>query len=366
MSKILMFVFKLNLGGTEHYVLNLARSLRTMGVDVGVATTGGPLVNKFRKSGIPIHLWTGTPGSKSPVSNLSAIIRKHNYQIFHAHDSEGYRLAALLYRQFKIPVIATVLGRYHVAKHLQAAAKVARNVIVISPSLREWTRELKLPSRKITYIPIGIDTRIFHPLDSTACRKNLHLPIKGQIIAYASRLYQDKYPIARCVIEAGGRIALIHRHFSLVVVGPGPYRRNLQQLASRLNKQIGRRAIKVIPALDNIRELYNAADAVVGTGSVASEAMACGKPVIAAGIKGYMGIVLKNNISKAIKNHFGDHGGITPVRVNHLVRDMNLLLNSPASRLKALGRMGRAVSVQRYSLTKVSKRIYNLYQQNTH
>jgi glycosyltransferase involved in cell wall biosynthesis len=337
-----------------------------MGVDVGVATTGGPLVTKFRESGIPIHLWTGTPGSKSAVSNLSDIIRKHNYQFFHAHDSEGYQLAALLYRQLQIPVTVTVLGRYHVAKHLQAAAKVARNVIIVSPSLRQWTRKLKLPTRKITYIPIGIDTHKFHPLDSAACRKNLHLPIKGQMIAYASRLDHDKYPIPRRVIVAGGRIAPIHRHFSLVVVGPGPYRRNLQQLASRLNKQIGRRAIIVRPALDNIRELYNAADAVVGTGSVASEAMACGKPVIAAGTKSYAGIVRKNNVSKAIKNHFGDHGGNAPVTVNHLVRDMNRLLNSPASWVKALGRMGRAVSVQRYSVTKVSKRINNLYQQNTH
>lgn len=104
------------------------------------------------------------------------------------------------------------------------------------------------------------------------------------MIAYVSRLDQDKYPIARRVIEAGGRIALIHQHFSLVIVEPGPYRRNLQQLASQLNKKIGRRAI-VIPALHNIQVFYNAADAVIGTGGVASEAMACGKPIIAAGVR---------------------------------------------------------------------------------
>ena len=49
------------------------------------------------------------------------------------------------------------------------------------------------------------------------------------------------------------------------------------------------------------------ADCVVGTGRVAIEAIACKKPVFAAGNNGYFGLLNCDNIENAWRVYFGDH-----------------------------------------------------------
>jgi glycosyltransferase involved in cell wall biosynthesis len=59
-------------------------------------------------------------------------------------------------------------------------------------------------------------------------------------------------------------------------------------------------------------ELYAAVNCVVGTGRVALEAMSFGKPVIAAGSSGMIGVVTPSVHNLAVDTHFSEHenGGL--------------------------------------------------------
>ncbi|MCQ6562881.1 glycosyltransferase [Paenibacillus mendelii] len=360
--KVLMLVSRLNLGGTEKYILSISQYLQARGVQVGVASMGGPLMRSFQGSGIKVHLLSGD--ESSALKQLSSIITRESYRMVNAHDSKSFRYAAALHRQRKIPLIVTVHGTYHHKPSLLTAAKAARRIITVSPKLSKWLIGLHLPPSKIKTILNGINTSVFHPASQLSekgrRRQSLHLPSSAQLLVYAGRFSHDKYPIARKVIMAAERIARNNRHFAAVLYGPGSLRSQLAQQAAEVNRRLGRQAVYVRPPLSSIQHAYYAADVVVGTGRVALEAMACAKPVVATGVAGYCGIVAPSNVNRIIQCHFGDHGALGPLTVQRLANDINQLLNNPR-RARQLGDFGLRTVRGRYSMNKVGSQLIQYY-----
>ncbi|KKO55408.1 glycosyltransferase [Paenibacillus sp. DMB20] len=359
---ILMLVTRLDIGGTEKYILSISRNLLTHGIRVGVATNGGPLAGSFKRAGIPVHILpTGKKLEK--VSFLSSIIAKGRYNLIHAHDSNSFLLSVTLSRQYNIPSIVTVHGTYHHQDALLTSARTSKRVIAVSPKLTHWLMNHKIPTDKIRMVPNGIDIATFRPTSNkSGCRKALRLPLTAKILVYAGRFSPDKYHIARNVILSAGRIAKNNRQFIAVLVGPGPLRSNLIQLADKVNHRLGRRAVIIRPPMSNIQHAYNAADVVIGTGRVALEAMACAKPVISVGVAGYCGIVQQKNINQMIQCHFGDHGAFTPISIEKLSSDINSLLGNP-KRARDFGKDGAKTVQRRFSIHKIVSRLLQTYKE---
>ncbi|WP_056028956.1 glycosyltransferase [Paenibacillus sp. Leaf72] len=362
---ILMFVSQLNTGGTEKYIHSVSRYLISKGFRIGVVTMGGPLLNSFKKAGITVHLLS--PQKKSLVeriSLLSLIISKGRYGLLHAHDSMSFRYAAILHRQYKIPLIATVHGTYHKQSALLATSKVAKHLIAVSPNLSNWlVRHMKISSNKILMIPNGIDTLTFNSISNKKkWRKALTLPLSAQILVYAGRFSSDKLPIAKKVILASEIVAKNNLNFVAVLFGPGSSvtRSKLEELAAKANRRLGRRAIYIRPPLPDIQHAYYAADVIVGTGRVALEAMACARPVIATGVAGYCGVVEPKNINEIIRVHFGDHGAIVSITVKKLSEDVNSILSRPR-RARLLGEFGAKTVKDRFSIKKVGSQLIQAY-----
>jgi glycosyltransferase involved in cell wall biosynthesis len=246
---------------------------------------------------------------------------------------------------------------------LLAAAKTSKRIITVSPKLTTWLGKHKIVANKIQMIPNGIDIATFRPMSNKHhWRKQLHLPRTAQILVYAGRFSSDKYPIARTVILAAERIATNNRRFIAVLVGPGSKRSNLIQLAAKINRRLGRRAIIIHPPISNIQHAYYAADVIVGTGRVALEAMACAKPVVAAGVAGYCGVVFPENVNKMIQCHFGDHGAFAPITAKALSADISNLLRNP-KRARKLGEIGALTVKRRFSIKTIGSQILHIYKE---
>jgi glycosyltransferase involved in cell wall biosynthesis len=358
--KILMVVSRLNIGGTEKYILSISRYLISKGVEVGIAAKEGLLQNSFARAGVSVHLLP--TGAENRLSSLSSIISKGEYRMIHAHDSRSFYDVATLSRQLHIPFIATVHGTYHDRSSLLAMSKVAKKIISVSPQLSVWLTGYNIPANKIQMIPNGVDILEFRQMPSkNKWRKSLNLPQTAQILVYAGRFSFDKYHIASKVILAAEIIAKKNRNFVAVLYGPGlSYRLKLIQLAHIVNRRLGRQAIFIRPALSKIQHAYYAADVVVGTGRVALESMACGRPVVAAGVKGYCGVVSPENINQIIQNHFGDHGTAAPISAVKLSRDCNRILNNPDWARK-LGEFGTKTVKNRFSINRVGSQLLKVY-----
>lgn len=360
--KVLMIVTKLNIGGTETYVLSLAEALRKQGVEVGIATTGGPLVATCRQRGIPVHTVPASAAADvaTYARSLATLFTLHFYQLAHAHDPRSFRAMRALHG-FAIPFVVTLHGTYYNQALVRSVAQQACAVITVSPALAKWVQQCGVPATKITVIPNGIDTTHFTPVSSTVAARNLlHLPQNGTILAYAGRFSSDKQGIAQKIIAAGERINRLYPNVYTMLAGPGIYRAALAKRAAQANHRLGRVAIIVRPALTNIRTLYRAADLVIGTGRVLLEAMACGKPVLAAGVKGSFGLISPARITAAVHGHFGDHGASSPLTVDALVRDFTHIRKTPAL-APSLGKFGRSYVLQHFSISHVATRMIAVY-----
>lgn len=361
-----MIVTRLDIGGTETYILSLSKALLSKGIQVGVATAGGPLLNEYRKAGIQVHFVPQFTNYKANSGKqLLQILQKHHYQIMNAHDSSGYRgliqLRKLISPLKNTPFVLTAHGLYHSPRLLKNASTYALRVIAVSPVVSNWLVSHGMAKQKITVIPNGINTSIFKPSLRVQNRKSLSLPLQGKMIAYAGRLSHDKAFIAEHFIQSVEKVAQIHPKTIGVIMGTGTHFTQLQDLAASVNKRFDKQVIYVKSSSTEIEKLYCAADVVVGTGRVALEAMACSKPVIATGLAGYHGIVTPQNLNQGIETQFGDHSAKQKLTVPILTQDLMKLIKNPNWANK-LGVIGKQTIENRFSIDQVSDQILNLYQ----
>ncbi|WP_123040501.1 glycosyltransferase [Cohnella candidum] len=359
--KILMLISRLNIGGTEKYTLAISKILMARGIPIGVATEGGPLTAAYSAAGIKLHILP----SRNKAAWLSSMLIKEKYELMHAHDSKSFTLAATLSNLRNIPFVVTVHGTYHDKSALLTAARKSKRMISVSPQLTNWLKRHQVPTEKIRTIPNGIELETFHPVKNpNSSRKGFGLPLSSKILLYAGRFSFDKYPIARIVVKVAEQIAKNDPQVIAVLMGPGTKRSYLVSLAAAVNRRIGRKAIIVRPPTSRIHEAYAAADIVVGTGRVALEAMACGKPVVAVGVAGYCGIVQPNLIDKMIQFHFGDHGAMNSVSTQRLNRDIRFLLGNPAL-AREWGEFGSQTVKKKFSNHNVVARLLQTYKEVT-
>ena len=81
---------------------------------------------------------------------------------------------------------------------------------------------------------------------------------------------------------------------------------------------------------------YSNSDCVVGTGRVALEAMACGKPLIASGNQGYFGLLTKRILKKLRKVYFADHKAAKANDARLLYEDLKYIYKNK-SQIKKIG-----------------------------
>lgn len=359
--KVLMMVTYLDVGGTETHVLSLARALQKIGYTLGVISKGGPMVGKFRLSGIRVHLIPRNAHGAQVARIIGKIIHDERYQVVHAHDTDSFAVIGKYPSLLRVPSVLTIHGKYYSVPALQRALTAANRVIAVSPSIYQWVQRMGIDKKKLTLIPNGIDTNLFSPQQN---RRRIREPFRtvpdAFIVAYVSRFHGAKVRVARKVILASERVAHRHPNFRVVMQGVGTSRTQLMREASRVNHSLERKVISFVPTTQPVQRTYNTADLVVGTGRVAMEAMATGKPVIAVGVAGYHGIVTPKSVQNAIQTNFGDHSASRITTPMILARDIQVLVQQPQFARK-LSHFGRKIIVASFSIRVISRRISRVY-----
>src|ERR1700683_116132 len=235
----------LRLPGTFNYRLPLSPSLWRSMLDA--------LEPDLIEVGEPSH----------PAGCASSIARRRDIPLvafFHSN------LAQLMGRRFGIGVERAA------TRYLRAL--YARFDLVLTPSRAMCSYLSRLGVPRTALQPLGVDTTIFSPVRRTLdLRRSLELPDQARLLVFAGRFSEEKnLDVLR------GAMALLGKPYHLLLVGGGrsarpsenitilPYRRDSLELAQWLAS----------------------ADALVHAGTketfglVILEAMACGRPVVAA------------------------------------------------------------------------------------
>jgi teichuronic acid biosynthesis glycosyltransferase TuaC len=199
--------------------------------------------------------------------------------------------AVMLGRYFNKPVVITargtdinILPQYSLPrKQIRWAASHAAGMITVCNALKDEMMQLGIDGSRITPLRNGVDLELFQPGDRKALRESLGMDQFTMI----SVGHLEPHKGHDLIIKALPAIA----DARLLIIGNGPERKKLEELAAQL--QVADRVTLLGPIPQaRLKDYYSAADALVlassreGWANVLLESMACGTPVVASSVSG--------------------------------------------------------------------------------
>ena len=192
-------------------------------------------------------------------------------------------------------------------------AKAAAASIGVSQALVERLADLGGDREKIFFFRNGVDLERFKPEEKKLARQKLGLADHPTILSVGHLVELKGHHIA---VEA---LRLLPDETCLIIVGSGPEKEALEQLAARLDLSHRVRLVGQIPN-DELKWLLSAADALAlcssreGWPNVLLESLACGTPVIATNVGGVpeivttltAGRIMDSRTSAALAKSFAD------------------------------------------------------------
>lgn len=194
-----------------------------------------------------------------------------------------------------IPVVLKVHGsdlnvigqRPVVQAHLRRTLPHAAGLVAVSRPLGEAAIALGARPERTHTVANGIDRQRFHPRDRVASRRAVGLPEDGRVITCVGRLEREKGALD--LVDAFSLVSAAHRDVTLVLVGDGGARKEIEERARRFG---GRLLVAGPQPHDKVPHYLAAANIVTlpswneGTPNAVLEAFACGRRVVATAVGG--------------------------------------------------------------------------------
>ena len=364
--RALMVIDQFNVGGTETHVLACVRELLRRGVHVAVAGKRGEMRDAFAALGCPIYeidfvtkeYERNMQEEENIVSRLKEIMSIEGINMIHAHQMPSGYFAIKAGEPLRVPMVFTVHGRYH-----ENDAELLRKfnaVVCVSPSLRKY-----LPSKLASFvIPNGIDTVQYseRPIMHDDLRKELGIDGKSPVFMFAGRLSWEKADICKDTIEACKRLKTEkYPDLQLLIAGEGHHSQDIRNLVEDVHRELGESFIHMLGNTLYLSPYYSICDGVIGTGRTAIETLACCRPLIAIGVKGFFGNVTPSNYEAAWDSWFGDHYATEKWSVDRIKDSLKQILESPLHEKKEQGWVGRNLVKEHFNITRTTDQLLDLY-----
>lgn len=309
----LLLLTTTTVGGPGQIVLDLSRYLDRDKFDVSVAFGPGyPLDNMFQKEGIKTYHIKMSRGI-DPLTNtkgliqLYRLIKKEGFDIVHTHCSIASFVGRIAAKMANCPIIIlhdqgfafsrysnNILQKYFYLLIERLLEPVTDYYITASNALEQIGIKHKIMRHgKISVIYNGIDpSRFEEQVNKRTVRKELGLDVTVPVFGLIGRLEIQKkvdmfLKAVSMIIDSGSKAQFL-------IVGDGPLRKELEELARMLN--IADRVFfagwrtdisRILGAID----IFCLTSLWEGMPLVVIEAMAMGKPVVSTEVRGIKEVV---------------------------------------------------------------------------
>jgi glycosyltransferase involved in cell wall biosynthesis len=312
--RILQIIDSLNLGGAEVMLTAMAPCFRPRGVVCDVIVllrTPSHLERAFQEQNVPLR-YTNVPRLYSPRQIFSLAKLMLGYDIIHVHlfPAQMWAVLAAARLRTQVPLVTTEHNTWNSRRRWWMRGfdrwmySHYRHIACISDgTAEELIRWCPSAAGKISIIPNGI------PLDAFETARPAALPfVRADFtrLVFVGRFdpQKDHATILRALASV--------RNAHLLLVGDGPLRPQLQQMAQSLGLServtfLGRRSD--VAAVLKASDIYVHSTNSDGFGIAACEAMAVGLPVVASDVLGLAqlvagaGILFPAGDDKALARH---------------------------------------------------------------
>lgn len=290
------------------------------------------------------------------------LIRRHQVEVISVYNLLRLPVGVLLSEEFGIPLVISNFGEAY-SHHATLAAGItavrrgverAARRLSMSHHCAASYRELGL-TLPVDVIPYGVDVTRFTPrCDGRPLRDRLQIPTDSTVVLYVGRMVRDMG--LDVLLDAAPGLLQANPHLHLLIVGG---RGDLSDAVVAVETRFaGRLAVVPDAPGEDLPALYAAADMVVAPtqgaracGSLtALEAMASGKPVIAARVGGIPEIVID-----------GVTGRLISPRDPVLLADAILELAGDGSLRESMGRAGRLRAESAFNGAELNDRLEQVF-----
>ena len=303
---IMHVVYCLDIGGLENGLINLINRMDQSKFSHSICCIeqSGRIAERLGRSDVEIYEMKKGDGSKLllPVK-LARLFRGAKIDIVHTRAwgaSDGIIGARLA----SVPIV--VHGEHGRDINDPDGSNAKRNLfrkglsyfvdryVTVSRELQEWLiRVLGIKEKKVQTICNGVDTDKFNPEQRHLVRAQYGFGSEKVVIGTVGRL--DPVKNHQLLIKAFARLNSNYGNLTLLIIGDGPWRANLEQLTRDLDLEksvhfLGMRGD--VPDLLKVLDIFVLPSIYEGISNTILEAMATGLPVIATGVGGNPELVL--------------------------------------------------------------------------
>ncbi len=338
------------IGGSERHLLALLPALRAEGIDplfVGLDDPASEPDPFYRALDVE-STRLACPRDLDPrlATKLARELRRLRPDLVHTHLVHGDVYGALA--AGRTPLVSTKhnddrfrLGPFRYVE--RGLTRRAARVIAISESLRRFCVErVGLPAGKVEVVHYGLD-RLPEPWGGPG---GIDLPEDARVLLCVSRLAEQKG--VDVAVRALARIRKHEPRAVLVVLGEGPERARLEQLAGEGVRLPGR--------VGDVAAWYRRAELLVhparweGFGLALLEAMLAAKPVVATRVSAAPELVVD-----------GETGILVSPDDPDALADATIALLDDPARATAMGAAGLARARAEFSVARMAERTARVY-----
>ncbi|TCV79098.1 glycosyltransferase [Sulfurirhabdus autotrophica] len=285
------------------------------------------------------------------LRSLLRILRREKIDVIHAHwlIPQGLiAIAALFLKRVQFPALLCTshgsdlfgLRGMFFSSLKRIVVRYADAVTVVSHQMKSRTIELGINEDKVSVIPMGIDmTNLFVPS---------HEEVRDLELLFVGRLVVSK--AVDVLIMALPAILIEYPHVSLTIVGDGPEKASLKELAIKLGISnqvnfLGAVANPELPVLYRRAAIFVSPSLEEGFGLTIVEALACGCAVIATNLPATREILAD-----------GETGLLVPLGDSAAIAHRALLLLADTTLRHSLSRAGRQFAIGKFDWEVVAGR----------
>lgn len=229
---------------------------------------------------------------------LYDIKKEFPFNIIHCHTifPDGFA-GAFLKKELGVTVISTIHGSDIMLYPKRSKAIYDRtltslknndHVITVSDRLRQEALHM-YPELSASTIYNGFDPQHFAPMDKYEARRKLGISENGRLLLYIGNLLPVKG--LDFLLPAFAKVAKDAQDLRLILIGDGPLKKELYQLATDLQIQdrvsfVGRKPYAEIPQWIAASDVVTLTSRSEGLPSVLLETMGCGRPMVATDVGG--------------------------------------------------------------------------------
>jgi glycosyltransferase involved in cell wall biosynthesis len=350
-------------GGVETFALLLATHLDSRQVQTEVLVLGesGPVTDRLRATGIPVHFLSAQASTPARIFKLARILVRGRFDLL--HSSVGGGLTRNLARSLRIRTLTHIHGPMDAwaqefeeglarAKDIRHAyLSGADEVAACSHYMADAIAPFRNGRRPLVLSP-GVDTQLpaATPQERARVRAGLEIASEDITVVFVGRLVPQKG--VHHLLTVAELLADREPAIRFLVVGDGTLRTELEEEARRA----GLGSVQFLGERHDVPHLLAAADLVVVPsewepfGIVNLEAMAAGRPVIAFATGGIPEIVLD-----------GETGLLVPHRDSlALAKAILHLAGDPLTR-RRLGEAGQRQVRARWDIRRTAAEVLQVY-----